>query len=60
MFETLINAAINCGVILMYAAVIAVVIGMVRILIKKIYTDVTEAKRINVSVNRTEHVYHSA
>lgn len=58
MFETLINAAVNCGVILMYAAVMAIIIGIARILVKKIYTDLTEAKRISDSVRTTEHVYH--
>lgn len=60
MFETLINAAINCGVILMYATVMAIIIGIARVLVKKIYTDLIEAKRTNDSVNKTEHVYHSA
>lgn len=60
MTATLLNAAVNCGIILMYAAVIAIVIGMVRILIKKIYIDITEARRTNDSVRNTEHVYHAS
>ena len=60
MMTTLTTAAINCAVILMYAIVIAVIIGMMRLLIKKIYNDVTEAKRTTDAVNRTEHVYHAS
>lgn len=60
MMTTLTTAAINCAVILMYAVVICVIITMVRMIIKKIMNDVNEHKRVQDSINRTEHVYHAS
>jgi len=56
--ELLINTAIICGCILMYAIVACVIITMMRIIIKKIMNDVHEAQRTQDSIRNTEHVYH--
>ena len=56
----LINTAIICGCILMYAAVACVIFSMIRIIIKRIMNDVHEAQRTQDSIRNTEHVYHAS
>jgi len=54
----LIDTAIICGCILMYAIVACVIITMMRIIIKKIMGDVHEVQRTTDAIKNTEHVYH--
>ena len=54
----LIDTAIICGCILMYAVVACIIVTMIRLITKKIMGDVHEAKRTTDAIKNTEHVYH--